>query len=119
MGTIERCDYAVEATDYEALCLWREWHGEVRWEQEREGVLHTIGRCAGKPVAVTVTWSRINGRRVAFYHASSQVVDHAMVERWVRGELMTPLGTHCDAMNFHRVRDAIRDANHATACEGG
>jgi hypothetical protein len=105
------CDYAVEATDYERLCVWREWHAPVQWEDEHEGRLCTIGELDGRPIAVCVSWSRVEGRRVAFYHASSQLVDHVVVERWVRSKLLKPGGTHSDAMNFHIVMQAIQGAN--------
>lgn len=111
---IEACDYAVEATDFEALCLWREWHERVTWEQESRGVLHTIGHVADMPVCVQLSWNVVAGRRVVFYHASSQVVDHRAVDAWVRAHAMTPRGTHADAMNFHIVAHEIARANEAT-----
>lgn len=104
-------DYAVEATDFERLSLWREWHERVRWEDESRGRLCTIGELGGRPIAVTVSWAWIDRRLVAFYEATSQVVDHEAVERWMRSKLLTPGGTHSDAMNFHNIVHAIRRAN--------
>jgi hypothetical protein len=108
------CDFAVEATDYERLCLWREWHDEQRrvtWQEESRGLLVTVGHVGDRPVCVCLCWATIDGRRVVFYHASSQIVDHPTVEAWVRATAMTPGGTHTNAMNFHVVAHAIERAN--------
>jgi hypothetical protein len=107
------CDYACEATSYETLCLWDRHHQQhgIPWEDERGGYAWIVGRCAEMPVVVVVCWARILGRRIAFYEATSQVVDHRQVEAWVRAHVLTPGGERCDAMNFGHVLDAIEDAN--------
>lgn len=105
------CDFAVEASDFEALCIWEKWHERVTWEQGREGRLCTIGHVNDMPVCVQLTWNFVAGRRVVFYHATSQVVDHRMVDAWVRAHAMTPRGMHTDAMNFHIVAHEIERAN--------
>jgi hypothetical protein len=107
------CDFAVQATDYEALCIWKEWHERVSWEQEYAGTIREVGRVGDDPVCVQLTWNVVAGRRVVFYWASSRVVDYRMVDAWVRAHAMTPNATHGDAMNFHVVAHAIERANEA------
>lgn len=88
----------------------------LAWEQLNPGYMVTVGECAGMPVCVCVTFARIRGRIVAFYYATSQVVDHRMVEKWLAKEFKPPKwdsGTrtaHCDAQNFHLCASAIEAA---------
>lgn len=112
---MERCGYAVEATDYERTALWSMFHERVRWECDSRGRLVTIGELAGRPVAVCLTWATIEGRRVVFYETTSRVVDHDLVERWVREHALTARAERTDASNFHNIVHAIRDANERAA----
>lgn len=107
------CGFACEATDFEHLALWQRWHEHVRWEQIREGRAYEIGTLDRRPICVCVFWAVIAGQRVVFYHGCSLLVDHAMVQRWVRANVLTPGGTHANAMNFHNVLLAIQRANEA------
>lgn len=97
--------YMVEATHFEHFMLWKENSERqapmvpLRWEQDTLGHIYTIGELAGNPIAVSVEFAVIDGRRVAFYEATSQVVDHRLVEKWIKEQC--PAGTqHCDGMNF-------------------
>jgi hypothetical protein len=83
--------YLVEATHFENHMLWVENHHRPLpngvsipdWKQEGMGFMTCIGELAGRPVCVGGFYARINGIRVMFYEATSQVVDHDMVERWL------------------------------------
>lgn len=98
--------YVVQATSFETLTLWGEWHCFVKWEQDTLGFWKVVGKCARKPVAVSVCWYIVNGKRVAFYEYTSQVVDHRMVEAWLTKTFPCMSNyepgrrPHCDAMNF-------------------
>lgn len=100
--------YLVEATDYEQLALWKEWHQFVpSWVEDSSGYGLEVGRRAGLPVVVSVTWAIINGKRVCFYEAVSQMVDHGMVEKWRHEEFPKLRGAHCNAMNFAHCLEAL------------
>src|SRR5690348_17770034 len=85
----------------------------LSWEQLSPGYLTTIGKLGKRPVCVLVFFARIAGKVVAFYHATSEVVDHKMVEKWLWKKFSPPRWdnntrrAHCDAQNFHHCRDAL------------
>lgn len=105
--------FLVEATDYESRHLWVDYSeesarygwGDIRiprvpWEQITLGYGKGIGQCAGMPVYVSVTFAKIHHHVVAFYEATSQVVDHRMVERWLKTEFPAARGK-TNPSNFH------------------
>ncbi len=107
--------YVVEATDYEMHCLWERWHYRVdsewkrkplAWEQVSMGLSQRIGMLADMPVCVSVFWARVEGALVAFYDATSQVVDHRMVEKWMH-ENFPAATSWSNAQNFHNTVLAI------------
>ena len=125
--------FMVEATGFERHALWldwaddftaqnygRPWKSRVSWNQESLGSCETIGtvkelRVRRRPICVSVTWAIILGKRVAFYEATSQIVDYVVVEKWVESKRVPrwDRGTRaaqCDAMNFHHCLDALREA---------
>lgn len=102
----------VEATSYEGMCLWREYHQQrkVSWEQSRGGYMPTIGEVAGKPVVLSLLINRIGSRPILFMEVTSVVVDHSMVEEWLKLHLPPTAfksgGKYInkvDAMNFHNI----------------
>ena len=101
--------YCVEATDFEALSLWVEHHEKIEWRQENPGYGITVGQCAKMPVTICLTWNWLNGHLIVFYEATSQVVDHRMVEKWLKENLpVFDQGKQCNAMNFGHCLQAIR-----------
>lgn len=110
--------YVVEATSYEQLALWREFSAEsaqhgwgtgtATWKQDNWGFLSEVGQLAGFPVVVCLTFARIYGRLVAFYESTSRVVDHQMVEEWMRAHVPAYDGHHTNAMNFGHCLSAVR-----------
>ena len=111
--------YLVEATNYESHHLWVDYseeskrHGwgdarieRVPWEQITLGYHKTIGRCARKPVHVSVTFARVKGQIIAFYEATSLVVDHRIVEQWTAKEFPSSRGK-TNPMNFHLCLHAL------------
>jgi hypothetical protein len=102
----------VEATGYEGLCIWREYHEEMKksWAQVAPGLLETIGHVGDMPVCLSLSINVVDGHRILFWETTSQVVDHRMVEDWfVRTMPKTALRedgkylNKANAMNFHNV----------------
>ncbi len=115
--------FLVEATHCEQHYLWLTHHfkdvgyGKVeRWEQEGMGHGVIIGYVDKRPVNLSISYAKIDGRRVAFFEGVSQVVDHEMIREWLR-----PRTKHlswdggriarCDAMNFAHCLHAIEAMN--------
>jgi hypothetical protein len=101
--TIEKVDFAVEANSYESLCIWEQFNEKCTWVQHTRGAMRQIGELAGRPIWVTLFWNTINGKKVLFYEATSQVVDYEMVENWIRKNALNEHGIRTDAMNFHII----------------
>ncbi len=112
--------YLIEATDYERHHLWVD-HSEhafeqgwgdprtprVPWETITLGYHQTIGHCARLPVHVSVSFARIRGQVIAFYEATSQVVDHRRVEKWLKTEFPRSRGK-TNPTNFHHCLDSLK-----------
>lgn len=110
---IEDCfsktEFVVEATSFESHEVWRRWHETVSsWEQISSGFSQVIGhiKVDGKemPVCVSGFWSKIDGRYVLFYEATSLVVHYDWVNNWIKNNVRLATGKlvgHCDASNFH------------------
>ncbi len=115
--TIRDADFVVEATHFEKHCLWGENDREkrVRWDDVSTGYMHTVGHLTVNrkkmPVTVCILFAVLNGKVVAFYEATSQVVDHRVVEAWLLQESPAyQAGNKCDAMNFHQCLNHVRKA---------
>lgn len=97
--------HLVEATDYETLALWREWHERlsVEWRQLPTGFWAQVGRAGRMPVVVSLHGAIVQGRKIMFYEATSLVVDQRMVDKWLAKHL--PGVPKTNAMNFHHAMD--------------
>lgn len=96
--------YAVEATGFEVLTLWRENHQRRTWVQESPGYLIRVGTLADMPVCVHLHWATINGRRLLFWEAVSLVTDGRQIHTWFTDNGVTRT---CGAMNFHLALEYI------------
>lgn len=104
-------EYVVEADSFGKYALWVMNSKDNVWEQDASGVWFQIGELGGtlqkkRPVCIECFWARINGMTVMFYHSSSQVVDHEMIEKWLEKNCYpynanSKRRAHCDALNFH------------------
>ena len=106
--------YVVEATHFEMLSLFgeNERNRKVVWKHVSMGSLSTVGTlCVGGkdyPVCVSILFAILDGVLVAFYDAASRVVDHDMVEAWVKAESPAyASGKECNAINFHHCIRAL------------
>jgi len=114
-------EFVVEADDYARQSLWERYSTQalhptelntIRWEQDCMGTCSTIGQIADCPVVVTFFWAKLNGHLICFYHPTSAVVDHRMVnnylEKYCNPSWDNGRRAHADASNFHHVLDYIR-----------
>ena len=116
--------FLVEADSYASHNLWVYYFYEPRkgvipakiWEQVSLGHMITIGTMYKRPICISIFYSIIDGKRVMFYEGCSQLVDHLMIENWLKHFTLNSIrwdnGTrwgHCDADNFHHCLNAIRN----------
>ncbi len=114
--------FLVEANDFAQHHLWLDWseeakargwgpadHPRVAWEQIHIGYGEGVGHIGKRPVFVTVTFARVLGQVIVFYEATSQVVDHEMVEEWTRKAFPASRGK-TNATNFHICVHDLRSA---------
>lgn len=111
--------YVVEATSYEHQALWcahsadaakHGWGtGTAPWEQDCRGLIAEVGRLADFPVNAVLSFARIHGKLVVFHHACSRVVDHEMIEEWLRKHVPAYAERHTDANNFSHCLSAVRE----------
>lgn len=113
--TLKDAEYVVEATFFEKHCLWKEneREGHVVWEDVSSGYMHTIQELpigdTRMPVTVQIFFAILDGKVVAFYEPTSQVVDHRLVDAWVSVESEAyRAGRKCNAMNFHQCLQEVR-----------
>jgi hypothetical protein len=107
---LQKTKFFVEANSFEKFTLWKEWHEEIKWEDDAEGFGIEIGRVSsGKrkyPVVVSFNFAKINGTQVCFYYGCSQVVDHPMIEKYITKRWPVKYDSNSrkamtDADNFH------------------
>jgi hypothetical protein len=124
--------FLVEATSHEYHFLWQEFSTEyltlpyapvesekfkrwrVKWVQVTMGHGVTIGELDKRPIVVDISYAFLNDKKVMFYNGCSQLVDHKMIEEWLKHFTLDTVRwdnntrwAHCDAMNFHHCLDAL------------
>jgi hypothetical protein len=102
----------VEASIFERQMLWEENQRRQpprEWVENLSGRIEIVGHLDDDPVCISMFTARIDGELILFYHDTSAVVDHKMIERWLFEKAPTTAlrGTgylnRVDAMNFHNV----------------
>lgn len=93
----------VDANSFETLALWQRWHKEMgkQWDETRSGYLVTVGMYNKRPVCICIDSAIVDGHKIIFIDACSQLVDHKLVDKWVK--LNLPNVTRTNAMNFHNA----------------
>lgn len=102
----------VEANYFEYQTLWEKWFHEskrVTWEANLSGFLPTVAKYDNRPVCISILYAYINGKKVLFYHATSQMVFYPAIEAWLKKYL--PDIIHSDAQNFHNIVHSIEREN--------
>jgi hypothetical protein len=97
-------EYMVEATSNERFMLWEKWHyskegRQISWESNNVGLMETVGYIDKRPVVMTLNTAVIGGKKILFYDGTSQLVDHALIDKWLVDNLPDVCKT--DAGNFH------------------
>lgn len=113
--------FIVEANSFEQQTLWERHakstmsRGNFAWEQ-MDGWLVTVGKLHGRSICISTYWIKIEGRLIMFWHPTSALVDHKMIDNWPDEHFH---GTYdkglrrasCDANNFHCCLSAIKERN--------
>jgi len=100
-------DGVCEADDYSRFMLWKEWHPRLDSWVQGDGRMCNVGTLDGRPINVTLFFSVLNGKRICFYDACSQLVDWVLVEAWVEKHLCYAGQPKSDANNFHNVLSTL------------
>lgn len=115
--------FLVEATHHEQFVFWQDYfhkpkydHCKInKWEQVTVGRLVQIGELDNRPINISINWAVLEGYLVMFYEAVSQVVDHAMVDKWIEHwskDIKYDNGyrwAHTDSNNFHHCIHAVQE----------
>lgn len=103
---LKRIQFFVEADSFAQQSLWEKFHKKIEWEQDLSGFGMTLGQIKKRPIFVSFSFAKIGGKYVCFYNATSQLVDHKMIEDYL--EKNYPIkydgGSRramTDANNFH------------------
>lgn len=104
--------YVMESTHDEQHHLWLMWHNVLDWKEIPMNVMRTVGYIGEHPVVVAAYFARIEGKLVAFYHPTSRMVDHELVEKWVDETfpIIKKVGrreSHSNTSNWHHCLHAI------------
>lgn len=119
--------FIVECTLNEQQTFWRDYHYKPiypdvivkSWAQDQLGYTIQIGQLDDRPINICIFFATLDGKKVMFYEAISQVVDYEMVEKWmdhfskdIRWDISTRRAK-CDSSNFHHCLNAIKELNEA------
>jgi phage-related protein len=113
LSVLDDVVYFVEATSLEQCFLWEEneRRGLVEWDSKTiAGFFVQVGKLNFKkskaPVVIQFTFVKLNGLLVAFYEATSMIVDHDMVRAWFKNRY--PYMNHTDSTNFAHCLNFVR-----------
>lgn len=107
--------FLVEADDFAYHELWSKFckkssyckYPEIaNWEQIN-GFLVTVGKHDDRPVCISLNWCILDGFVVCFWHATSELIDHKIIEEWFKKHYPKS-DKRCDANNFHICLSAIK-----------
>lgn len=116
--------FLVEANHHEQFVFWQDYFHKPKyeksavktWEQESAGTMIQIGELDNRPICIEIYWQYLDGYKVMFYSACSQVVDHAMVDRWIEHWSLKTIRwdnghrwAQTDSNNFHHCIHAIQE----------
>lgn len=114
VSKFEEVVFTVSADSFACLELWSRNFQKVSseskriiysWEEINHGFCPTIGICDHRPVNLMLMYAILNGHRVLFYDPVSQVVDHELIDKFLK--LNFPGVSNCDANNFHQCLHAV------------
>ena len=102
----------VEANSFERHTLWqnnqnRALDSRLNWESENSGQ-GMQANLHGRPVCFTLWPAWIEGKKIIFWEATSQLVDYKMITDWFDKNL--PDIRRYDANNFHNAVAQIKQS---------
>ena len=117
-----RVEFAVEATDWEQLQLFQN-HKSMIPSSEIDGIkvywleisqcstVPTIGYVENRPITVCITYATIADEKILFYEGMSELVDHKMIEAWIKEHYLLPTarGRLYNTNSFLQVMYKIAD----------
>ena len=100
----------VEANSFESMCLWMQAKDSARsWISTGHGYGPMIGRINNLPVCLSILTANVDGHKIVFIDATSEVSDWKLIDAWLQKNLpqsaMHEDGrvNKTDAMNFSNV----------------
>lgn len=102
----------VEADSFARHVLWKENRDREKprlWDQNLSGFGQTVGFVKKMPVCISLLTATVDGRKVLFVHPTSVVVDHRMIDKWLKKSLPETAFrsdeyiNRTDATNFHAI----------------
>lgn len=101
----------VKANSYEYLCIWKEYHETKSWDENLRSMFFGVGYLGDRQITVYMRVAKIDGQKIVFWESPSQLVDHAMIDKWMLDHMPgTARRDHdpeylnrVDAQNFHNV----------------
>jgi hypothetical protein len=109
VGVVEDC------SSFEGSCIYEKvvkYWGKDAYKQHGMGIMHTVGEIGDMPVCIVLTYNHIKGHKILFVEATSAVVDHRMVRKFLEENL--PVSAFED--NDPRKRLNITDTNNWSNC---
>lgn len=116
--------YLVEANSHETQKIWEDNEFNISdytrstwdtnfvlenkkhhvFEQDMKGYVITIGKVLDEPIVLSIFYYKIDKLLVGFYEATSNLVDHRIVEEWFNihcNPMYDERRCRCNAQNFH------------------
>ena len=102
----------VEATNCEADYLWRDYHckQDYKWVSNLSGFGCIVGQIGDMPIFVSLLTNEVGGEKILFIHATSQVVDHRVIDAWL--DMHLPEAPRTDARNFGNILTKCEKVTH-------
>ena len=100
---------AVEATREEYHSLYSRYTKEYgkSWESNSSGLFETVGYLDDRPVCISLRTAVVEGHKILFVEATSQVVDHVLIDEWLRLNIPSRDNSEypnkVDVTNFHNI----------------
>lgn len=98
--------FVVDANSFEQHCLWEKYSSRLDWKSNSGGFGAQIGTVDGRPVNLSLFTAQLNGQKVLFVDAVSQLVDYKMVDDWLEANCAPTYDNghrvaRTNGMNFH------------------
>ena len=105
---LDATEFVIEANSFEHLRLWERLHNTYEWNDDGLGYLETVGTLDDMPVCISLRWSTVNGMRMLFWHPTSTVVDHRLIDKFFEEKCNPKYDNgsrraNTDSMNFHHA----------------